>query len=267
MYSVVHERVAFDAVIGKRISKVGIQAELGTEGIEGHAKDVGFFCVQIRITIADGSRVTGIAERVQAPYSRAVDTHVVVGTQAGACAQHVGQVQGRNHVVESGLEVAFGHVVIFHVHKRVLIAYTGFCTEFFPLQLIVCVSSQNVLSLLVFAGKVLAGFHLALGVFQKIPTVTVIFTENVFHTGVYVVLLIQRIDIINLCRMFCRMGIVVIILMKQVEGDVFHFVIVGIGFIVVRRVVELVGQREVFSFLLERMLVVSIDTDVSKLTD
>ena len=67
--------------------------------------------------------------------------------------------------------------------------------------------------------------------------------------------------------MLCRMRIVVEILVKQVEGYIFHFVIVGIGFIVVRRVVELVGQREVFSFLLERMLVVSIDTDVSKLTD
>lgn len=80
-------------------------------------------------------------------------------------------------------------------------------------------------------------------------------------------LFIQRIDIINLCRMLCRMRIVVEILVKQVEGYIFHFVIVGIGFIVVRRVVELVGQREVFSFSFKRMLVVCIDTDVSKLTD
>ena len=50
--------------------------------------------------------------------------------------------------------------------------------------------------------------------------------------------------------MFCRMGIVVIILVCQTEGNIRYIIVIGFCLTVVRRIIELIRSCQVFSLSL-----------------
>ena len=89
---------------------------------------------------------------------------------------------------------------------------SGLHAQFFPLQLIVGICSQDVLSLVELAGKVCIGLHDSFVIFPVIFAVTGIEAVDIFQTGIHIMHVADGIHIVYLSGMFCRVGIVVIIL-------------------------------------------------------
>ena len=178
------------------------------------------FRIQVWITVADGSRVADIAERIQVPDTRTVDTEVVVGSQGHGRTEHVGEIGRWYDVVEICVEVPVGHIGIFHIHDGMFVAYTGLETEFFPFQLIVGVSGQDVLSLVELTVQVFGRLHGAVVVFPVILAVAGIQPVDVFQSGIHIMHVVDGVYVVHLCGMFRGMCIVVIILFAELSVKV-----------------------------------------------
>ena len=145
------------------------------------------------------------------------------------------------------------------------VTHTCLCTNFLPLQLVVTICSQDILCLLEVVCQVIV--HLVFSiVILEILAFTLVVSQNIFRPEVDVVHIVYRIGIIQLERMFIRTGIVIIILVTKkihIIRIIFDVFVFRIGFTIVRRTIITIRESEVFTFLLEGMLIVEIGPDTA----
>ena len=232
-YSIVHERIVLNTIIYERIAEVGIDIELRREGTEGQSQRVRLLCFQIRITITDAGRVASVSERIQIPDTRTTDSHVIGGSQCLGLSQLVREHHRRNNVIKAGIEILLGHLVILHIHESMFVAYTHLGSHFLPLQLVVAISSQDVLGLLEVVRQILVHLIFAI-IFLEILAFTLVVSHDVFGTEIDVVHVRNRIGIVQLEGMFIRTGIIIIMLVAEVVRIVPDVLVFRICFAIVR---------------------------------
>ena len=180
---------------------------------------MGFFGIKVGVTVTDRSRIAGITKRIQILNTRTVDSHVIIESKIGSHAQHIRNIDCRNDIIEVCAEITLWHQVVFHIHEGMLVSYTCLEPPFAQFQLIVGIRCKDISVLF----KLTALIHILDAsltfVFIEHFTVAGIVSVDIFAAEIDIMLFRDRVYIINLCRMFRRVRIVIVILIAQREGD------------------------------------------------
>ena len=107
------------------------------------------FTIEVRVTLADVSRITIIKIRIQVPNTRTVNTHIITKTQVRHIRQLIADTCRRHHIIKVLVEIITSSQQIFHFLFGMLIAHTQSSGDLLHPQPITHICSQNVVLMLV----------------------------------------------------------------------------------------------------------------------
>ena len=250
-------------IIDKRIISTDIYIKFLRETTESNTKRMGLFTFQIRITVTDRSRVAGVSKRIQKPNTRPADTHIIRCPQTLSRSQLVREHQGWNQIIKLSIKLLI-LIFIIRIHKCMLIANSRLSTEFFVLQLIAQISSQNILLMIILRTHILIILIFSGFIGQIIFTITFTSTKNILYTSFNAVYRIYRIGIVQLSRMLLCAGIIFKILVLQKIRNIQRILIIRIRFTVIGGMAKTIRESKKFSFLFKRMLIIHVAPHFAK---
>ena len=174
------------------------------------------FAFQLRISLREAGRIAVVKIRIQIPYPRTVDTHVIPQPEIRQVSQFPSQRSRRYYVIIVFPEIFSSPQQVLHVFNSMFITHAQPAGKFFQGKSITQIRGDDIILMAVMRTVLLIKKEFGSSCRTEITVVVGgIVAQNIFHSGFHLMILPERSREISLESMFRSILLSVIALVFQ----------------------------------------------------